>query len=165
MTSSLGRIQIVDAPPAAPGHCAICGTTQGPMVDFGMNVEFFGVIYFCVAGCLVELANSFDYHSPRQWKMVMNQIKDQQDELNQLRDQNEQLRSDLGSISRLSGLSSISRVPELDVDALREEPQQLSFDFDGGDSEGESRPTQQNDEPGPTDVRDDFSVDDFLRNI
>lgn len=165
MTSGVSRIQIVEAPPAAPGHCALCGTTRGPMVDFGMELEFFGVVYFCIENCLTELANSFEYHSPRQWKMLMNQIDDQRNELNQLRDQNEQLRSDLGSIARLSGLSDISRTPELDVDSLRQEPEQLSFDFNSGDSEREERPAKSNDEPGSSDVRDDFSVDDFLRNL
>lgn len=169
MTTQLDRIQVVDAPPAAPGHCALCGTTEGPMVDFGMNVEFYGVVYFCVDNCLVQLANSFDYHSPRQWKMVMNQVENQRDEINQLRDQNEQLRHAIDSFTPLSSLQHVGSVPELDVDALYHEPEpesgQLAFDF----SEPGDGSSQQVDERRPADVlrddRDDISIDDFLADL
>lgn len=161
----LGRVQIVDAPPAAPGHCAICGTTTGPMVDIGLNLEFYGVVYFCVENCLVELALSFDYHSPRQWAKAVDQINAQRDEINQLRDQNEQLRSAIDSITPLTSPYSIDRVPELDVDALYKEPdpepEQLAFDF----TEEGDRSSEQVDERRPADLCDDVSIDDFLADI
>lgn len=166
MTTQLDRIQVLDAPMAAPGHCAICGSTSGRMVDFGMNVEFYGVIYFCVDNCLVELANSFEYHSPRQWKMLMNQIEDQRDEINGLRDQNEQLRADMGALARISGLSDIDRTPELDVAAIAQEPdsepKQLSFDFTGG----EESDTRQDDEPRSANILDnDDDLEKFFGSI
>lgn len=161
----LGRVQVVDAPPAAPGKCVICGTTSGPMIDIGMDMEFYGAIYFCVENCMVELANSFDYHSPRQWKMMMNQIEAQRDEINQLRDQNEQLRSAVDSLTPLASLYSVDRVPELDVAALYQEsepePEQLTFDF----SEERDGSSEQVDERRSSDLRDDVSIDDFLRDI
>lgn len=169
MTNALSRIQVVDAPPAAPGHCALCGTTQGPMVDFGMNMEFYGVIYFCIENCLVELANSFDYHSPRQWKMLMNQIDDQREELNKLRDQNEQLLNTIDHINSYRGISPVDRVPELDMEQVltepSPEPEQLAFDF----SEEGDGSSEQVDEQRPADLlsddRDDLSIDDFLADI
>lgn len=165
MTNALSRIQVVDAPPAAPGKCAVCGTTQGPMVDIGMNLEFYGVVYFCVDNCLVELANSFDYHSPRQWEMIMNQVEAQSGEISQLRDQNEQLRSAVDSLTPLASLHTIDRVPELDVDALYKQPEpdpeQLAFDF----SEEGNRSTEPSHERRSADLRDDVSIDDFLRDI
>lgn len=172
MTSQLSRVQIVDAPPELPGKCAVCGTTQGPMIDFGMFMEFYGYVYFCVESCMVEIANAFDYHSPRQWKMMMNQVEDQRNEINELRDQNEQLRVAVDSLAPLASLHLIDSVPELDVDeVLKEpesEPEQLSFDFDGESERGEAGEegsTQQNDEPRPSYLRDDLSIDDFLADI
>ena len=166
MTSQLSRIQIVDAPPAAPGHCAICGTTQGPMVDFGMNMEFYGVIYFCVESCLVELANSFDYHSPRQWKMIMNQVEDQRRELQELRDQNEKMSHALGIFD---SIKSIDPSAELDISVVLQEPEpepsndsdQLTFDF----SEGEDRSDESDDEWRSANVQRDDSIDSFFDSI
>lgn len=165
MTVSVGRIQIQEAPMAAPGHCALCGTTQGPVVDFGMEMEFYGVIYFCIDNCLVQLANSFDYHSPRQWKMMMAQINEQRDEINALRDENEQLNITINSLASLSERVPISRTAELDLDALNSaaeqesesDPNQLSFDFTGGE---ESTPEQVT-KSGPSDVRVYASTDDL----
>lgn len=138
------------------------------MIDFGMDFEFYGVVYFCVDTCMVELANSFDYHSPRQWKMMMNQVEDQRDELNELRDQNEQLRNAIDSLTPLASLHLISSVPELDVDKVLAEPdpapEQLAFDFTE-EGNGSSEPV---DEQRPASVRHDdseLSIDDFLADI
>lgn len=170
MTSQVDRIQIHAMPPAAPGHCALCGTTQGPVIDFGMNMEFFGVIYFCVENCLVNIANAFDYHSPRQWKMLMNQMENQRQEINELRDENEQLRTSIDSLAGLSIISSIDSTPEFDVDKVLEEPEpepdrnpdQLAFDF----SAGEDGLTEQNDERGPTSIHyDDNELEKFFDSI
>lgn len=168
VNTALSRIQVVEAPPAAPGHCAICGTTQGPMVDFGMDFEFYGVVYFCVDNCLVELANSFDYHSPRQWQAAVDYIERLKKERDELREQNDQLRSTVSSLNSFAGLAPIDRVPELDVDALHQEPEsapeQLAFDFT---EEGDGTP-ESNDERRSPDVFDDerdISIDDILADI
>lgn len=162
MTSQLSRIQILDAPMAAPGHCAICGGSVGQMVDFGMNVEFYGVIYFCVENCMVELANAFEYHSPRQWKMMMNQIEDQRNELNALRDRNEALENAMAASDRLHSFITPSRTPEfvmdLEPEEKRDEPEQLSFDF----TDGKDTAPKQDDERGSTDIFRDDSLDGLL---
>jgi len=177
--SPLDRIVVVDAPPNAPGHCAICGTTSGPMVDFGMFMEFYGYVYFCVDNCMVQLANAFEYHSPRQWKMLMSQVQDQRDELNQLRDQNEQLRNAVDTLTPLASLHLIDSVPELDMDKVLSEeprtelshsepdPEQLAFDFGEGEERKDGTP-ESNDESGLAGILDssrDDSLDEFFRNL
>lgn len=49
------RFQLVDRPLVAPGKCAVCGTTERAVVDFGAYVDWFGAIYLCVS-CLAEAA-------------------------------------------------------------------------------------------------------------
>lgn len=168
--SLLSRIQVLEAPMAAPGHCAICGTSQGPVIDFGMFMEFYGVVYLCVENCMVELANSFDYHSPRQWKLAMDQVADQRQEINSLRDQNEQLRSTIISFNELSRLTHIDRTSEFDVDSLPAnpspripvDPEQLSFDF----TDGEDAASKQDDEQRLTDVHhDDDDFESYFNNL
>lgn len=53
------RIQILNAPTQLPGICAICGTSRNDdrkYVDFGLDVDYVGVIYFCTF-CMTELIN------------------------------------------------------------------------------------------------------------
>lgn len=59
MTASplTSRFQIVERPVASPGKCAICGCTDRPVVDFGLDIEIFGVVYFCLI-CLTEAADT-----------------------------------------------------------------------------------------------------------
>lgn len=49
------RFQLVERPLIAPGKCAVCGTTERAVVDFGAYVDWFGAIYLCVS-CLAEAA-------------------------------------------------------------------------------------------------------------
>ena len=49
------RFQLVPRPLVAPGKCAVCGTTERAVVDFGAYVDWFGAIYLCVS-CLAEAA-------------------------------------------------------------------------------------------------------------
>lgn len=44
---SYSRFQIVDRPVAAPGKCAVCGATDRECVDFGMDIDDYGAVYFC----------------------------------------------------------------------------------------------------------------------
>lgn len=166
MTSLLDRFQLIEGtPPALPGKCAVCGTTAGPMIDFGLELDFYGVVYLCVDNCMVQLANAFEYRSPRQWRMLMNQINDQRDEINKLRDQNEQLTSALTAITAVSRIPSIDRTSELDVDAVSQDSEQrseqLAFDF----AAGEDTDSKQNDESRLSDIRRNESGDDDLTNF
>lgn len=49
------RFQLIPRPLVAPGKCAVCGTTERAVVDFGAYVDWFGAIYLCVS-CLAEAA-------------------------------------------------------------------------------------------------------------
>jgi hypothetical protein len=43
-----GRFQVLDRPLAAPGKCACCGAVDRPVIDFGFDLDFYGVVYICV---------------------------------------------------------------------------------------------------------------------
>lgn len=46
----MSQICTVDAPQALPGRCYFCGTAEpdrGPYLDFGINMEGYGVLYAC----------------------------------------------------------------------------------------------------------------------
>ena len=53
----LSRFQLLQRPMVIPGHCAVCGTPNRPVVDFGMTLEFYGAVYLCEV-CLTEAART-----------------------------------------------------------------------------------------------------------
>lgn len=50
----ISRFKLLSRPLAAPGKCACCGAVDRPVVDFGLDVRWFGVVYFCEL-CLTEI--------------------------------------------------------------------------------------------------------------
>lgn len=53
------RFQLYPSPVAAPGKCAICGAVNRPVVDFGMTIQFYGAVMFCVE-CMTSAARTID---------------------------------------------------------------------------------------------------------
>ncbi len=51
-----GRFKFLERPAVAPGKCAICGSVERPVLDFGLDLDFYGCVYFCVH-CLREAAS------------------------------------------------------------------------------------------------------------
>lgn len=51
-----GRFKILERPASAPGKCAVCGSVERPVLDFGFDLDFYGVVYICV-DCLREGAS------------------------------------------------------------------------------------------------------------
>lgn len=57
------RFSIHENPNVAPGFCAICRNTGGDgrtFVDFGMQLDVYGAVYFC-STCIVELAETVGF--------------------------------------------------------------------------------------------------------
>lgn len=50
------RFSLSARPFAAPGKCAVCGAVDRPVVDFGLDLDEYGVVYFCVS-CLTQVAH------------------------------------------------------------------------------------------------------------
>ena len=54
-----GRFRIYDSPQAAPGKCSVCGSVERAVVDFGLDVDGYGAVVFCVE-CLKSAAQLLD---------------------------------------------------------------------------------------------------------
>lgn len=56
------RFTVYARPDAPPGRCIVCGATQRPVIDFGVDVEWadngYGRAYFC-EDCITEAASKF----------------------------------------------------------------------------------------------------------
>lgn len=54
-----GRFRLLDKPVAMPGKCSVCGSVEREVLDFGLDVEFYGAVVICVS-CLTEAAGLLD---------------------------------------------------------------------------------------------------------
>lgn len=43
-----GRFKYSEKPLASPGKCAVCGAVDRPVIDFGMDLDYYGAVLFCV---------------------------------------------------------------------------------------------------------------------
>lgn len=59
VTPVQGRFALLDKPFANPGKCAVCGSSNKPVVDFNFNLDWYGAVYFCVE-CLAEVGRVID---------------------------------------------------------------------------------------------------------
>ena len=70
------RIRIINAPILNPGTCAICGTSRTDdrkYIDFGLDVDFVGVMYFCTF-CFHELIRALGCLLPEEWTQLQEEL-------------------------------------------------------------------------------------------
>lgn len=165
MNISLDRFQITEGCPASPGRCAGCGNTEGLMVDWGLDLDFYGVVYLCLNNCVVEICNKLGYYTPAQ----VTEIKEAFDALvlaqEDLIAHNKELTDAVDSLSRL----------RLDVGSDQHSLDNLDHSFSTDEraensgsatrnrksKRAEQRPAQQTDEPGSASVHSDDSLEEF----
>lgn len=162
----LSKFQVVkDHQLISPGKCTGCGKISGDFVDIGLELDFYGVVYFCVS-CIVEIANQLEYYSPAQQKII-------RDSNIKLREINAKLREKLEkSNAALAAFAELSR----DRNPVASDP--VSTDYPerqiitealiadvpsiGAEPEGEDELTQFINEQGLGVVQRDDSLDTFL---
>jgi len=159
-TQNLSRFRIVKPTEMmAPCKCAVCGKfSTGTYIDFGLELDFYGVVYICVEDCFTELANLQDYHSPGQHKMVMGELACKRDELNIAQDRIEALEYALDGLRRVGDFSPSSSSNAVDV----EQSTQVEGSAEQGVDETEHGFVESTDEQGRPDVLHDDSIKDIL---
>lgn len=55
------RIKVFNRPPSSPGKCAVCGSSNKPVIDIGLDVDFYGVVYFCNE-CATQIGKAVGMH-------------------------------------------------------------------------------------------------------
>lgn len=57
------RFKVLETPNPSPGHCAVCGAVDRPVVDFGLNLQRYGAVMLCEF-CVCEAAERFGMVRP-----------------------------------------------------------------------------------------------------
>ena len=56
-----GRFKYSERPMASPGKCAVCGAVDKPVIDFGMDLDFYGAVLMCTE-CIRTAAEVADLY-------------------------------------------------------------------------------------------------------
>ena len=49
------RFHLLPLPSITPGKCAVCGSVERPVIDFMLNIDFYGAVLICTT-CMSEAA-------------------------------------------------------------------------------------------------------------
>lgn len=161
-TVNLSRFRIIKPyEMIAPAKCAVCGKfSTGTYVDFGLELDFYGVVYICVEDCFLELANLQGYHSPGQHKMAMAELEDKRQELNNAYDKIEALENALDGLRRAGYVNSVCSSDAMDA----EQSAEIEGSDDPGTSDSEQGSSEQTDESGRPNLFHDDSISELLGN-
>lgn len=171
--TTLGRFQIIEgAATIAPGKCTICGTTQGPFVDFGFELDFYGVVYFCLNSCVVELCNLLAFVPPAKWAAIDELNEHLRDENARLFNENERLRDVIATLQHISSARTIDPVNNIPNTAVEESATDTDVSDNNTDKpnsrskRAKQRLNEQDNESGPTDIQhNDSSIENLLDGI
>lgn len=154
------RIQVLPRPIMSPGKCIVCGSADREVIDFGMDLEYYGVPYFCCA-CIIEAATKFDVVPGEHYRKL-------EDELNVLKANTEKVQQyvdDLSSDIARSSADFLNRIGNLRNSEIKSEPvtnNQEPSNSSRRSSKNTKSASGQNDSvivsEGPDDVSTDTSV-------
>lgn len=159
-TETLGRFHILKPTQlVGPGKCAVCGKFSGDhFIDFGLELDFYGVVYICVSDCFREMANLQEYFSPNQHKMALAELADKRDELNTALDKIEVLENVIYGLRSLGDSSASSSSDVVVV----EQPVEIQGPDNTKPAKSAKRSDESVDERGSTDLLNDDSLAEFL---
>lgn len=170
---SLGRFKVIEANQLlAPGKCAGCGGfTKRRFVDFGLELDFYGVVYLCLEVCFTEVANKLGFLSPVQTQELNAKLKSYRGHFDVLQDKLSKLEGVRDAIDSYHGGSSISDsvVESSDSGTVHQgssdEGVEAEGPVDSGSETGQSGSPESIDVGGPPDVRDDDSLEQFAKEF
>jgi hypothetical protein len=106
MTSSaLDKVQWhKGTPPCMPGKCAVCGGSgdkDSEFLDIGLELDFYGVVYFCSICVFGDILKALDLVTQQKYDELSKEVESTSLELELMRAQNKELFSVLRSFGNL----------------------------------------------------------------
>lgn len=161
--TALGRIQITRGTPICqPGKCIVCGAVEGKFVDFGFEIDFYGVVYFC-SHCVAEVSAAIGFLPVDRFSELEERLQEQINKSEELKSENSELRNALDSLNRVGFVFSDTSNDQLSLDEVKSESSKNSERATDAEPARETRPPQQNDEPGFTSLPNDESISSIFK--
>lgn len=138
-----GRVKVLPLPLALPGKCVICGASNNDdgrfYIDFGFEIDFYGVVYFC-SHCFSEVAATIGFISPATYESLKLDVEHAREDKLKLGAENVKFRV---ALRQLDFLGSHGAIVDFDP-GVEESAEQKRSD--------NSKSAKQTDEPGRTNV-------------
>ena len=164
--SALDKVQLIKGtPPCQPGQCSVCGNCgdqDSEFLDIGLELDFYGVVYFCGTCLYGTILSALDLVTQEKHEEVTSKLLDQELQNTALKLDIQELRGIIESLTNNHGFgSSDSRSSATDkqstVAAQPESPKPTS----SKSTATKSRSAKSTNESGSTDVRVDDSTKKF----
>lgn len=156
----LDRFQVIEgSPPVMPHNCSICGSIRGKFIDFGLDVDYYGRVYFCES-CLLSAAKVFGLVSKEVWDKSQELIAILEDHTKKLLKENNEFRNSIAALTNI-----ISQRNDLLNPAEIPERRENTITNNSGTSSRKERPAKPTNESRSTGLPRDDSLDDLLKEI
>jgi hypothetical protein len=136
-------VKLLPLPVALPGKCIVCGASDNTdgrkYLDFGFEIDFYGVVYFCTH-CFSETAKAVGYISPDVASILDTKIEEITADAENFRAENVKLRVALNQLDFL-GSNPAPVVSNSDIKSRAETKRS-----------DDSKSAKQNNESGRADV-------------
>lgn len=164
MTYSLDRVRVVHGtPPASPGKCVICGNCgdkDSKFIDFGFDIDFYGVVYFC-KDCINQVLTILMYVPIEELEKVVSEKIEVQFKLEALEAQNKELLSVIDSLQRHGFAAPVTDPEQSDVVAPVPEEPETTEPTSRKTTATKSRSTKQANESRSTGIRNNDTPEEF----
>lgn len=160
--SAQSRLKVLNNPELAPGVCFLNGCVgdgKRKFIDFGKNIEWYGVVYICTE-CIVEVVEASDYIPVANFDALHKEYRSLLIEYNQLKAKYAPFEEAIKNV-----VESRNSMPDVDFDMLRsstprvEEPEEHRVDAIET-PRGESETNEFDDVEGADDLFDSSDFDD-----
>lgn len=178
MMTSLGRFQVLNENQLiAPGKCAGCGgVTNRHFIDFGLELDFYGVVYLCLETCFTEVANQIGFISPQQAVDLQGEMQNLVERNSDLQDKLNALEAVRDAIADYSSVDSSVAVDSSGSSTVRSGSSDSGTQAEGstnpiatggqsGNPGSEQGSSESPDVKGLADVRHDDSLDEFAKQF
>lgn len=158
-----GRVQrIGNGALLPPGTCILCGTgyNDDGFIDFGVNIEWFGQLYFC-ATCALEIGSAVGAYSSVEVKNLLNDLNASLDDYQGLKKRLEDVTGELDTLRsafRIVSAGDTGDSPDVNSsqgisrsDALSADTDRLIQESTYGRTGEDSEPTESGTGDGPHD--------------
>jgi hypothetical protein len=160
--SAQSRLKVLANPELAPGVCFINGCVgdgKRKFIDFGKNLEWYGVIYICTE-CIVEVAQAADYIPVASFDALYAEHRKLQVTFDQLKVKYEPFEKAIHNV-----VESRTSMPDLDIDNMRSRLSGVENSEDERNANekstvGESETNESDSVEGPDDLFDSSDFDD-----
>ena len=160
--SSVGKFQVIKGYlPVSPSKCMGCGAYHGTFIDFGLNDDWYGAVYFCY-DCVRGMATEFGFVSGDEKVKFVTKIEEYVEKIKELEKEKEKYKNALAALdSFMSSTTVVNPDNGSDVEVIPDKGAEQPKS-DSKSARREKRSSKQNDVEGSSSVSNDDGLDQFI---